>query len=100
MRTIFKTKLDVCDFQTIKLPQGFNILHIGVQCGQPCIWYECDSDKPLVELDIYCIGTGWRMDGLPPMRYIGTVQIDEYVWHYYRALIPPRIDVTIKEYKE
>jgi hypothetical protein len=25
------------------------------------------------------------MDNLPAMVYIGTVQIDGYVWHFYRA---------------
>lgn len=87
MRTIFKTKLDICEFQTIELPQNFNILHLDKQDGVPCIWYECDSDMPIVKLDIYCVGTGYRMDGLPPMKYIGTVQIDGYVWHYYCALM-------------
>lgn len=87
MNTIFKTKLDVCDFQTIELPQNYNILHIAQQDGVPCMWYECDTDMPNVRLDVYCVGTGYRMDGLPPMKYIGTVQIDGYVWHYYCALM-------------
>lgn len=85
MRTIFKTKLDICDFQTVELPQDFKILHIAKQNGVPCIWYECNHDMPLVYLDIYCFGTGYRMDNLPAMVYIGTVQIDGYVWHFYRA---------------
>lgn len=85
MRTIFKQKLDICDFQTIELPQDFRILHIHKQNGVPCIWYECTHDMPTVKLDIYCFGTGYRMDNLPPIDYIGTVQIDGYVWHYYRA---------------
>ena len=85
MRTIFKQKLDICDFQTIEIPQDFNILHIGKQNGVPCIWYECESDINTVHLDIYCFGTGYRMDNLPSLAYIGTVQIDGYVWHYYRS---------------
>lgn len=87
MRTIFKTKLDICDFQTVELPQDFNILHIEKQDGVPCIWYECNSDMPTVKLDIYCVGTGWRMDDLPPVKYIGTVQQDGFVLHYYRSLV-------------
>lgn len=86
MNTIFKTKLDICDFQTIELPQNFNILRLDKQDGVPCIWYECDSNMPIVKLDIYCVGTGWRMDDLPPMKYIGTIQQDGFVWHYYRAI--------------
>jgi hypothetical protein len=27
------------------------------------------------------------MDNYPPMEYIGTVQIDGFVGHYYRSLI-------------
>ncbi len=86
MRTIFKQKLDVNDFQVIQLPQDFKILHLGVQQGAPTVWYECDSDKRLVYLDIYCFGTGFRMENLPAMQYIGTVQIGGFVWHYYRAV--------------
>ena len=87
MNTIFKTKLDICDFQTIELPQNYKILHIDKQEGCPCIWYECDSELPIVKLDIYCVGTGYRMDDLPPMKYIGTVLIDGFVWHYYHSLV-------------
>lgn len=85
MRTIFKTKLDICYQQTIELPKDSIILHIDKQNGAPCIWYECSSDKPIVGLDIFCFGTGYRMNDAPPMVYIGTVQINGYVWHYYRA---------------
>ena len=88
MKTIFKQKLDICDKQTIELPQDFKILHINEQNGVPCIWYKCTSDAPAVKLDIYCFGTGFRMDGLPSMQYIGTVMIDGYVWHFYTAPVP------------
>ena len=85
MRTIFKTKLEVNDFQTIQLPQGFSILHLGMQEGVPCIWYECDTTARLVYLDIYCFGTGFNMDSAPKsLVYVGTVQSDGFVWHYYR----------------
>ena len=87
MNTIFKTELDICDFQTIELPQNYKILHIDKQDGCPCIWYECDSELPIVKLDIYCVGTGYRMDDLPPMKYIGTVLIGDFVWHFYRSLV-------------
>jgi hypothetical protein len=86
MKTIFKTKLDICDEQTVELPQGSRILHIGKQNGAPCIWYECDTDRPTMKVTILCFGTGYRMDDAPVMEYIGTVQIDGYVWHYYRKL--------------
>ena len=86
MRTIFKTKLDVCDFQIVEVPQDFRILHLAMQDGTPCIWYECTSDMPLAGLKIYCFGTGFNMDGAPGgLEHIGSVVIrDGFVWHYYR----------------
>jgi len=87
MKTIFKQQLRVCDVQTIEIPQDFNILHIANQNGIPCIWYECETDINSISLDIYCFGTGFCMDNYPPMEYIGTVQIDGFVGHYYRSLI-------------
>ena len=35
MRTIFKKKLDVCDCQTVELPQDYNIIHVDMQHGTP-----------------------------------------------------------------
>ena len=37
MRTIFKTKLDVCDYQTVELPQDYKIIHVDMQQDTPCI---------------------------------------------------------------
>lgn len=77
-----------------QFPKAKVVLWASLECtnfskakgGQPCIWYECDSNMPLVSLDIYCFGTGFRMDDLPPMTYIGTVnQDDDFIWHFYRA---------------
>jgi hypothetical protein len=86
MHTIFKQKLEIEDIQTVQLPSDFNILHLGVQQGVPTFWYECNTGMPLVKLNIYCFGTGYVMDNLPALIYIGTVQIDGFVWHYYRTV--------------
>ena len=50
MRTIFKTKLDVCDCQTVELPQDYKIIHVDMQQDTPCIWYECTPDMLLVKV--------------------------------------------------
>ena len=86
MHTIFKQRLDICDKQVVEMPEGASILHIDRQDGQPCIWYECDTDMPTTKVTILCFGTGYCMDDAPAMEHIGTVQIDGYVWHYYRKL--------------
>ena len=36
MRTIFKTKLDVCDYQTVWLPQDYNIIHVALHLVRMC----------------------------------------------------------------
>lgn len=38
MNTILKTKLGLCNFQRVELPQNFNILYLDKQDGVPCIW--------------------------------------------------------------
>jgi hypothetical protein len=90
MRTIFKTKLDVCDCQTVELPQDYKIIHVAIQHGTPCIWYECTTDMPLVKVEILCFGTGYQMpdpdtpDGA--IEHIGSVVTSDgyFVWHFYR----------------
>ena len=85
MKTIFKQALKVTNLQTIQLPRGFKILHLGMQADVPTIWYECDTTAPMKNLNIYCFGTGFDMDHSPARKYIGTVQFDGFVWHYYHA---------------
>lgn len=90
MRTIFKTKLDICDYQTIEVPQDYNIVHLAMQQGVPCIWYECTPDMPTRKVEIFCFGTGYRMPehGTPDgaIEHIGSVVSGDgfYVWHFYR----------------
>ena len=92
MRTIFKQKLDVCDYQTIELPQDYEFLHLGVQAGNVCLWYQCNAEMPLKKVEIRCFGTGYKMPdfGTPDgaMKYIGTVLTEGgmYVWHYFEKL--------------
>lgn len=71
MKTIFKTKLDICDFQTIELPQNYNILHIDKQNGSSYIWYECDSDMPIVKL-----GLGYGNEPVSLRTYDATQRTD------------------------
>lgn len=95
MHTIFKQALEIDGMQTIRLPKNYKILHLGVQYGIPTIWYECTSDFPLVDVEIYCFGTGHNMNDLPKLDYIGTVQIkfNSVVLHYYR-----KADMTAPHY--
>lgn len=87
MRTIYKYKLDVCDQQTVSVPQDFILLKIGVQKDSICMWGECESDMPMRTMDIRCFGTGHRIPDIP-LRYLGSAITEDgfFVWHFYEKL--------------
>lgn len=89
MRTIHKKMLDVCDVQIVELPGDYKLLHLAMQHGTPCLWYECETDSGMTAHEVLCFGTGHRLpaggsaaDGA--LRHIGSVVDDDgLVWHYY-----------------
>lgn len=89
MITIWKYKVEP-DFinQVYMLPEGANILSFNVDpSGRLCFWAQVDTDAPLVERIISCVGTGWPLDTVfNKTRYgifIGTVARDDYMWHLF-----------------
>lgn len=92
MRTIHKQHLKTEDYQTIEVPLGFEIIHVGVQHGEPTIWYECDTEMPIQIIEILCFGTGFKLpdSGTPDgaVKHIGSfVTNDDFcVWHFYQKL--------------
>lgn len=90
MRTIFKQKLDVIDYQTITVPVNHTFLSLGMKDGDICLWYECETDSPLGEIQILCFGTGCRLPpaGTPSgaIKHIGSVTDGMFVWHYYEYI--------------
>jgi hypothetical protein len=87
MKRIYKYQLDVKDCQSIKLPKDARILTVQVQSGVPTMWaiVEPDvEDTASIELDIHMFGTGWELpEDADKLKYIGTVQINGFVWHYF-----------------
>lgn len=61
-----------------------NILKIGLQFGEPHMWYQT-WDKPKKEFLLICIGTGHDHPELLPEDYIGSeiVYDGAFVWHYF-----------------
>lgn len=61
-----------------------NILKIGLQFGEPYMWYQA-LDKPKKEFLLICMGTGHNHPELLPEEYIGSeiVYDGEFVWHYF-----------------
>lgn len=71
-------------------PKGAKPISVGVQphemtgAPQVCCWFECDPSQPTdaVAFTLYCVSTG---RGIVPekCRFLGTVVVGSYVWHYY-----------------
>lgn len=89
MKTIYKYKLDAMGsldnvvYQDVAMPAGASIIRVALQGETTCIWAICEIDALLniKERRIRLTGTGHPVpeDG----AYIGTVDIDGYVWHYF-----------------
>lgn len=84
MDTIYKYPLQITDVQRVLMPSGAKILCAQVQGDQVCLWAEVDTEKETEPRIIMIVGTGdpWRSDYY---TYIGTVQLQGYVWHVYEA---------------
>lgn len=88
MITIWKYRLKVIDKQAVPLPEGSRPLHVGTDpAGDVCLWCEVNNIAEKYLEIVYCRGTGQDCDNMPPnAKYIGTVCIGLFVWHYYIAL--------------
>ena len=88
MRTIHKVPLYVKDEQTHTLPKGAKLLAVQVQREQPCLWFECDTNKSMVPRVIKTFGTGKELPKNEALRYIGTYQLQDgaLVYHVYEEL--------------
>lgn len=94
MKTIYKFPLQVTGEQVLWMPGEATPLCVEVQNGTPTLWVEVNrsSSKPGYNQLIFMFGTGFDIPDTP-MQYLDTVQLGEYVWHFYRALtLPSRQD--------
>lgn len=87
MTTIYKYSLDICGVQIIEMPAGARPLCIQVQNGAVQLWAMVDSDKELEHRSIVMLGTGWRVEQPEELDYIDTVQLGNFVWHFFMEKI-------------
>ena len=79
---IWKYRLKVTGTQGVMMPDEATPLCVQVQNGEPTLWALVDPKNPNVCKGIRMSGTGETR--VPSdWQYIGTVQIDGYVWHYF-----------------
>ncbi len=82
MITIYKYTLQIGHAQRITIPGFIKVLYTGLQSGVPCIWALVDTEKELKAHLITVHGTGHPvLNSLE--EYVGTVQIDAFVWHIF-----------------
>lgn len=83
--TVYKYTLLPLDSQTFRIPGFQKFLSLQVQRGKPCLWATVDADAPVVDVEVFTIGTGCRFDKGPEWKYCGTFQIEDesLVFHTY-----------------
>lgn len=85
MKAIYKYPLDIDHFQTLEVPEGAAQLHFGIQEGIPCLWMVVDPEEKKNKYEIAMLGTGWERsnDFFDDYEFIGTIQKDGFVWHFF-----------------
>jgi len=86
-QAIWKFNLKVADRQVLKAPPMIP-LTVQLQYGMPCLWAIVSVDEAEIEMPIIMRGTGWetdseKLDMATKLRYLGTVQVNGFVWHYF-----------------
>lgn len=85
VRTIWKFPLNWNVQQSVNFPRGATILDVQMQGSTICLWAVVNTESPIEPRIIHVVGTGCEV---PPQlykeHYIGTVQVDGYVWHLFQ----------------
>jgi len=70
---------------TVQMPAGAEVLSIGVQREQVCLWALVDPLQPVEPRRFVVVGTGWDVPGHG--RFLGTVLLasGELVFHIWEA---------------
>ena len=81
-RVIWKFPLDICREQEVPLHRVHEILTVQAQGNVPMLWAMVNPATKPENVTIFCYGTGH--EGVDPdAKYIATVQIEGFVWHFY-----------------
>jgi Tfp pilus tip-associated adhesin PilY1 len=84
MNTIWKFPLQVTASQFVAIPWDCKPLAVQVQDGAIFMWAAVNSDSGPGSRRIVMCGTGGRLaPNATAATYIGTVQLEGYVWHFF-----------------
>lgn len=84
MTTVYKYRLDIIRaVQPIEMPSGAEIISVQRTKDGVFMWVRCEPARVTVNRWFVCCGTGW--DVPPHDKHIGTVIMDDYVWHFFEV---------------
>ncbi len=85
MKKIWKYTLPVSDYPVISMPKGARVLSVDVQHGKVQVWALVDPEAPTELHRFMMVGTGHCLTEkcVESMRFIGTVQMGDFVWHIF-----------------
>jgi len=81
--TIWKFPLQLNDETVIPMPAGAKVLCVQMQGRTICAWAVVDEQAPKERRRFYIRGTGHPLGQAPIANYVGTVQIDGFVFHVF-----------------
>lgn len=85
MKKIYKYPIEIVDEQTLDLPTGADVVHVGHDPGgTPCLWAIIDTDAPVVSVKILVKGTGHPLPA-GEIDHLGSFLSGPFVWHLFRA---------------
>lgn len=87
MKKIWKYSLHLdLESEFIEMPKGAEILSAQNQNGTVCIWVLVDPLAPKEKREIAVWGTGHKIWRDSNLQFIGTVQVEPFVWHVFEIL--------------
>lgn len=97
MKTIHKYSLALTNEQRLNLHSGYKVLSVQVQNAIPTIWVQVDLNHAKAPATIFCFGTGHELDFPPDVtaEYIGTIQLNGFVWHFFDGGFGVKQEYTI-----
>jgi hypothetical protein len=83
MKAIYKYQLSLQGVDIRTLPADFEVLSVQIQHNIITMWAYVDDTSNACEVEIKIIGTGTEFKNRRKYSYIGTVQLDSFVWHIF-----------------
>jgi len=87
MKSIYKYPFDVESNFEITMSINSQILSVQVQNNIPCIWALGETGNAAVTRQFILFGTGHPIYNSDELKYIGTFQQDEFVWHLFELIL-------------